>query len=185
MRRHIINNQINKWKSLKGKIYTEKKNYMELYYRKQWRIYSDDAVIKGFSDEATLMLKSQGWEKAITEKSWRTDISESRNSKHEGWEGKDFKVLERWSCDVNGNMLSVSWRDTRGLHGSHPPLIYLKQCLTAPLRTLNKSRVRTNMSPKIWGDFCHMEYNVTGNYSSLIFKEKMYSSVTRCIGTDD
>lgn len=84
LRRHI-NNQPNERKSFKAKIYTEK-NYTELYYRKQWKMYLDDTVIKAFSDEGTLMLKFQGREKSIAAKSSRKNISGSRSSRHESLE---------------------------------------------------------------------------------------------------
>ena len=54
-----------------------------MYYRKQWKIYLDDTVIKGFSDKGTLMLKFQGREKSIAAKSSRKNISGSRSSRHE------------------------------------------------------------------------------------------------------
>ena len=63
-----------------------------MYYRKQWKIYLDDTVIKSFLDEGTLMFKFQGREKSIAAKRSRKNISGSRSSRHETLE-KEFKML--------------------------------------------------------------------------------------------
>lgn len=125
------------------------------------------------------MRKSHRW-KALENGHFGEQEQQARGLGRERLQGTgEMKLWCKWEhalCLLEG-YTRITWFT--------PSLIYLKQCLMAPLQTLNKSRIRTNMSPKIWVDFCHMEYNVTGNYSSLIFKEKMYSNVTRWIATDD
>lgn len=105
--------------------------------------------------------------------SQRMGSSGSRSQAQMSAEGKHFRCWQLM-LGMNENALSAG-----GMQSLQPPSLPIKQGLPAPLPTLKKWAKR-NRSPKIWSDFfvTWNTYNITGKYSSLIFKEKMYNNRT-------